>query len=335
MSLRIGVIGVGAMGSAHCRTIAGEVAGAELAAVADADAARAAALAEELGARAFEDPLELVRDGDVDAVVVASSDDTHRGFVLACLQASKPVLCEKPLAPTAEASLAVVEAEAALGRRLVQVAFMRRYDLGYRAVKEGLDSGAVGAPLLAHCAHRNAGVPPSYTSEMLFTSSASHEVDVMRWLLGRELVAARVLSPRSTRLAREGLRDPQLVVLEADDGVLIDVEVFANAQYGYDIRCEVVGETGILTLPAPVGPVSADYRARFAPAYRDQLRHWVGAVSAGGPPAGPSAWDGYAAAAVVDACVASLHSGGREEVRVAERPELYARPQERTVAAAT
>src|SRR5829696_8619684 len=123
MALRIGVIGVGAMGSAHCRTIAGNVAGAELAAVSDADSARAAAVADDLGARVHEEPHDLVRDPDVDAVVVASSDDTHREFVLGCLQVEKPVLCEKPLAPTAEASLAVVEAEAALGRRLVQVAF--------------------------------------------------------------------------------------------------------------------------------------------------------------------------------------------------------------------
>ena len=185
-----------------------------------------------------------------------------------------------------------------------------------------------------HCAHRNAGVPPSYTTEMLFTSSATHEVDVMRWLLGREIVAATVLSPRSSRLAREGLHDPQLVVLETDDGVLIDVEVFANAQYGYDIRCELVGETGTLSLP-PADRVHADYRTRFASAYRDQLQHWTRAVSAGVPPAGPTAWDGYAAAAVIEACVASLHSGRREEVRLADRPELYARPAGRPVAAAT
>jgi len=347
MSLRIGVIGVGAMGSSHCRTIARNVSAATLAAVSDADSARAGALAEELGgARVHEDPFELVRDPDVDAVVVASSDDTHMDFVLACLQAEKPVLCEKPLAPTAAASLAVVEAESALGRRLVQVAFMRRYDLGYLGVKERLDAGAIGLPLFVHCAHRNASVPDSYTTEMLFTSSATHEVDVTRWFLGREIVAATVMSPRSTRLGRDGLRDPQFVVLETDDGVLVDVEVFANAQYGYDIRCEVVGETGTLTLPPPADVVlrsegqdgrriNPDFRARFLPAYRDQLQAWSDAVAAGGPPPGASAWDGYAAAAVIDAGVASLHAGRRKEVALAARPELYAPADERTVAAAT
>ena len=347
MSLRIGVIGVGAMGSSHCRTIARNVSGATLAAVSDVDAARAGGLADELGgARVHSDPYELVRDPGVDAVVVASSDDTHMDFVLACLRAEKHVLCEKPLAPTAEASLAIVEGESALGRRLVQVAFMRRYDLGYLAVKERLDAGAIGLPVLVHCAHRNASVPDFYTSEMLFTSSATHEVDVTRWFLRREIVAATVMSPRRTRLGRDDLRDPQFVVLETDDGVLVDVELFVNAKYGYDIRCEVVGETGTLTLPPPVDVflraeghdgrrINPDFRARFLPAYRDQLQAWSDAVAGGGPPPGASAWDGYAAAAAIDACVASLHSVRREEVNLPARPELYARADERPVAAAT
>jgi myo-inositol 2-dehydrogenase/D-chiro-inositol 1-dehydrogenase len=336
MSLRIGMIGVGVMGTAHCDTIVHHVSGAELVAVSDADSARAARLAQELdGTRTHDDPYALIRDPEVDAVVIASSDETHLEFVLACLSAEKNVLCEKPLAPTAEASLAVVEAEAELGRRLVQIAFMRRFDAGYLAVKERLDAGSIGAPLLVHCAHRNKSVPASFTTEMLFTSSVTHEVDITRWFVDREIVSATVFTPRSTRLAQNGVRDPQLVMLESEDGVLVDVEVFVNAQYGYDIRCEVVGESGTLTLPPPVDVfvrheghdgrrINPDFRARFRPAYRDQFQTWTDAVRRRGGPAGPSAWDGYAAAAVVDACVESLHSGRRAEVRLAPRPELYA-----------
>jgi myo-inositol 2-dehydrogenase / D-chiro-inositol 1-dehydrogenase len=340
MSLRIGVIGVGVMGTAHCRTIVGNVSGAELVAVSDVDSARAAALAEELGgARVHDDPHDLVRDPDVDAVVIASSDETHLEFALTCLSAEKNVLCEKPLAPTAEASLAVVEAEAALGRRLVQIAFMRRFDAGYLAVKERLDAGSIGTPLLIHCAHRNRTVPPTFTTEMLFTSAATHEVDITRWFLGHEIVGATVFTPRSTRLAARGVRDPQVVLLQSEEGVLVDVEIFVNAQYGYDIRCEVVGESGTLTLPPPADVfvrheghdgrrINPDFRARFTPAYRDQFQSWTDAVRARGGPAGPSAWDGYAAAAVVDACVESLRSGRRAEVRLADRPELYGRADE-------
>src|SRR5918994_3969585 len=176
-------------------------------------------------------------------VVIASSDATNADFVLACLAQGKPVLCEKPLATTAEASLLVAEAEAASGRRLVQVGFMRRFDPAYTAMKRELDRGHLGDPLLVHCAHRNASVPSTYTSEMLVTSSLTHEIDVVRWLTGEEIASATVLAPRSSSRAN-GIRDPQLAILETEGGVLVDVEVFANAGYGYDIRCEVVGETG-------------------------------------------------------------------------------------------
>ena len=322
------------MGATHVHLLATEVRGAQVGAVADADHVRAAAVAAGAGgARVHEDPLALVADADVDAVIVASSDATHEAFVLACLEAGKPVLCEKPLATTAAAALRVVEAEAALGRRLVQLGFMRRFDPGYAAMKAALAEGAVGAPLLVHCIHRNASVPPGYTSDMLITSSGVHEIDVARWLLDDEIATAVVYGPRSPR-SPGGLRDPQLVVLETAGGVLVDVEVFATARYGYDIRCELVGEAGTVTLAPPRtveirrdgqdGAVVPDgFAPRFAEAYRRELQSWVKAAADGGA-MGPSAWDGYAANAVAEACLLSLAEGGAHAVEMAVRPALYA-----------
>ncbi len=314
MSLAVGVIGAGMMGAAHVRCLATSVEGAHVAAVSDVDRARAeAAAADGAGARVIDDPLALIEA--VDAVVVASFDTTHEAFVLACIEAGKPVLCEKPLATTAEACLRVIDAEVAAGRRLVSLGFMRRFDPAYGEIKDGLHNGGVGEVLLVHCAHRNAAAPPIYTSEMLITSSLVHEIDVTRWLLGEEIVAATMRAPRSTTRAPDGLRDPQLALLETASGVLIDVEVFVNAQYGYDIRCELVGETGTLRLGEQVAP---DFRARFATAYRRELECWVQGLEDG-----PSAWDGYAANAVADACLASLASGERAHVAMAARPALY------------
>ncbi len=318
MALRIGVVGLGVMGAGHLRTLVADVPRAHVVAACDVDVDRARTVAGG-GLRVHEDPVELIRADDVEAVLVASSDATHADLVLACLEAAKPVLCEKPLATTAAAGLAVAEAEAALGRRLVQVGFMRRFDPRYATVKRALDEGRVGRPLLVHCAHRNAAVPPTYTSEMLITSSGTHEFDVVRWLTGEEIVRATVLTPRATSRAADGMRDPQLLILETEDGVLVDVEVFVNAGYGYDIRCELVGETGTVELePA----VTRGFLERFADAYRHELTDWVDAVANAGP-RGPTAWDGYAASAVADACLESLRSGRRADVRLAERPALY------------
>ena len=318
MALRVGVVGLGVMGAGHLRTLVADVPLAQVAAVCDVDVDRARLVAGE-GVRVLVDPIALIRSEEVDAVLIASSDATHADLVLACIDAGKPVLCEKPLATTAAASLAVTEAEAVLGRRLVQVGFMRRFDPRYAAVKRELDDGVVGRPLLVHCAHRNAAVPPTYTSDMLITSSGTHEFDVVRWLTGEEIVTATVLTPRATSRAVNGMRDPQLLILRTEGGVVADVEVFVNAAYGYDIRCELVGETGTLTLEPAVAP---GFLERFADAYRHELIDWVDAVADGGP-RGPTAWDGYAASAVADACLESLASGQPVDVRLAERPALY------------
>jgi myo-inositol 2-dehydrogenase/D-chiro-inositol 1-dehydrogenase len=335
MGVRVGVIGAGLMGTTHVRLLTAAVPGAEVVAVSDALTANAErAAAEAGGASVRADALELIRDPQVEAVVVASPAETHEAFVLACLEANKPVLCEKPLAASAEASRRVVEAEAALGRRLVQVGFMRRYDPGYAELKARLDAGAIGAPLLVHCAHRNPTLPPRFDSEMIITDTVVHEMDAVRWLLGEEIARITVHTPRPTSRAPEGVRDPQLVLFESEAGVLADVEAFVHAQYGYDIRCEVVGETGTLALipPATVltradgregALVPQGFQERFAAAYVLELQAWLAGIAAGALP-GPSAWDGYAASAVSEAGLRSLRTGEPVDVELASRPGLYA-----------
>ena len=332
MSIGIGVIGTGIMGSDHARTLAGSIKGAALAAVSDTDAERASALAAATRAgRVHADGFALVADPDVDAVLIASPDPTHEDLVLACLSAGKPVLCEKPLSPSVEGCLRVVAAETALGRRLVQVGFMRRFDPGYRSVRQALLTGQVGAPLLLHCVHRNASAPASFDSGMLISNSAVHEIDIARWLLEDEIEAVTVFQlPARTS---SGLLDPQFLVLETRRGRLVDVEVFVNARYGYDVRAELVCEAGTLTL-APQAPVrlrssgqdssrvAEDWRAHFAAAYRNQLQAWVESIATG-VAVGASAWDGYAATATGAACLEALRSGTKATVRTQDRPVLY------------
>src|SRR5215208_5852750 len=136
------------MGSIHAENLHTRVANARLAAVSDVDAERAGKLAEQYGSAAiFTDGAKLIRDENVEAVVIASPDPTHAPLVLECLKTEKPVLCEKPLADSAEAALEVVEAEVELGRKLAQVGFMRRYDPQHVAAKEAIAADSVGAPV--------------------------------------------------------------------------------------------------------------------------------------------------------------------------------------------
>ena len=334
MTLGIGVVGTGQMGRYHIGRLAGTVPDARVAAVSDVFIDGARQVAEQVGARAYADGHELIADDQVEAVLIASPGPTHEEFTLACLAVDKPVLCEKPLAPTIDACLRVLEAEAAKPRRLIQVGFMRRYDDGFRALKAATDAGRVGRPLLLHCRHRNAAVPPGFTTDMMITDSVVHDIDVTRWLLGQEIVATTVFKARPSSLAPEGLQDPQMVMLETSDGVLVDVESFVTCQFGYDIRYELVGETGTVALGEHEGvqiraegrhhgPIPADYRERFGDAYQNELQEWVRGVLAG-EVTGPSAWDGYATTAVAEAAVASQTKGDRVAVELVDRPALYA-----------
>jgi myo-inositol 2-dehydrogenase/D-chiro-inositol 1-dehydrogenase len=277
--------------------------------------------------------LALIGDPAVEAILIASPDPTHEELVLACLAAGKPVLCEKPLAPDIEGCLRIVAAETAMGRRLVQVGFMRRFDPGYGAMQSALRAGQIGAPLLMHCVHRNASAPPSFDSSMLISNSAVHEIDIARWMLEDEFASVTVFGRTSP--VSGSLVDPQFLVLESHKGVIVDIEVFVNARYGYDVRAELVGEAGSVTL-APQPPVrirssgqdassfAEDWRAHFAAAYKAQLQAWADSLRTG-IPVGASAWDGYAATATAAACLAALQTGRRSEVPLQPRPQLYAR----------
>src|ERR687884_554818 len=144
------------------------------------------------------------------------------------IAASKQVFCEKPLASTREACERIVDAEVAAGRRLVMVGFMRRYDDGYRAMKDVVTSGDIGAPLMFHSAHRNPSVPSHYVSDMIINDTCVHDIDVARWLLDTEVVATRVIKPRRNSRASAHLTDPLLILFEAASGAVVDVEASIN-----------------------------------------------------------------------------------------------------------
>ena len=324
--LKVGVVGAGAMGAAHVRTLATAVPGAEVTRVFDMDTARAQAVAAEVGGEAAASPEALV--ADVDAFVIASPDFTHADLAIAGIEAGKHVLCEKPLAVTADDARRVVDAEVAAGRRFVQVGFNRRFDPGFVDLKGAIVDGSLGEVKLLHGIHRNATNTTSTDSSTLVTGSMIHEFDTFRWLMDDEIAAIRVESPIA-----EGFKDPQVATIWMAAGQMVTAEVYCNAAYGYDVRVEVVGDAGSATLE-PRTPVvrrvagrsgtaiGSDFVEHFIESYRRELSGWVDA-SLRGEVVGASAWDGYAANLVAAAGVDALGSGQRTPVDVPARPDLY------------
>jgi myo-inositol 2-dehydrogenase / D-chiro-inositol 1-dehydrogenase len=330
--LRIAVLGVGMMGADHVARITSRISGARVAVVNDYLPEKAAEVAAAVpGARVANDPFDAIAADDVDAVLLATPGPVHEKQLLACLEHRKPVLCEKPLTTEVETSLEVVRREAELEKPLIQLGFMRRFDPEYQQLKALIDGGELGRPLVMHCVHRNPAVPPSFNSAMIVKDSLVHEVDVTRFLFGEEIASVQIIRPAANPAAPAGLQDPQIAIFQTASGRHIDVELFVTTGVAYEVRTEVVGELGSATIGLDVGLVrksspgvwggrlTPGFRERFGTAYDIEVQRWVDAVRSGVNVDGPTAWDGYAAAAVCAAGVRALESGERVTVELAER----------------
>lgn len=333
MELRIGVVGAGAIGRAHIERVNHKLRGGKVVAVADVNEAFGKKIADRYGCKFFADGEAMIRAEGVDAVMVTTVDAYHAKYVRAAIKAGKCVFCEKPLAPEASACREIVEAEIAGGKRLVQVGFMRRYDPGYRQLKKYIEDRTYGEPLMLHCAHRNYDVPDDYDTPMAVENSMIHEIDVLRWLLGEDYATAEVVFPKKTKYAGENLQDPQIMILTTKSGVRIDVEAFVNCHYGYDIKCEVCCEDGILNLPEPanamvrtnaarVTPICRDWSERFVEAYDREIQEWIDASKAGRVD-GPNAWDGYAGQVTAAAASRARDTRSVVKVELEECPAFY------------
>jgi myo-inositol 2-dehydrogenase / D-chiro-inositol 1-dehydrogenase len=338
--ISIGVIGAGGMGSRHVMNLHRSVKGARVVAIYDLDQVRARQVAADCGtARAFSDPLQLIQDADVDAVVIASPDPTHAEFVYACLRQHKPVLCEKPLATTAAEAFKIIEAEQAMGRRLVSVGFMRRFDPQHVAVRQAVRAGQVGRPILFKGVHRNPMILPYLPGGGVVTNSAIHDIDATRWLLEQEITEVYVRGVRTHSSFVEETQDMLLLQMTLSGDCLATAEVSVAVEYGYEVSAEIVGERGSVQTAQPADvlvrsqgaclvTVPKDHLTRFAHAYIPELTEWVHSLQSGQAFSGANAWDGSMSLLVTDACLQSLQSGMPVPVSTPERPPLY---QEREV----
>ena len=323
--LLVGLVGVGRIGKGHARTLAAmpEV---TLAAIADVNGEAARATAEETGAaRWTTDPSEVIADLAVEAVVIASSTDTHAPLIVAAAGSGKHVFCEKPVAldlETTDAALAAV-AEAGVS---FQIGFQRRFDPAYAQAKELIASGALGTVEMLRDAMRDPAPPPRgyvETSGGLYRDMTIHNFDCVRWLMDAEpdqlfAMGAPLVDPT---LAEIGDIDTSVVTMRFPGGALAVIDNSRRSGFGYDVRTEVFGSKGALLIgyreATPVLHLSAEgvrtdhvhfFLERFAGAYAEELRAFVAAIREGRHP-DPGAADARAALALAYAAEASRAEG--------------------------
>jgi myo-inositol 2-dehydrogenase/D-chiro-inositol 1-dehydrogenase len=315
--------GAGRIGAIHAENIARHP-DARLHAIVDVDPAAAERLASRHGA-VVATQAEVLADPAVDAVVIASSTDTHAELVEAASRAGKAVFCEKPLdldRRRAEACLAVV----AECRVPLMVGFNRRFDPHFVRLKSALRNGRIGRLELLSITSRDPSPPPlAYVrvSGGLFRDMMIHDFDMARWLLGEEPVqiyaAASVLVDPA--IGEAGDVDTAVVTLRTGSGTLCQISNSRRAVYGYDQRVEILGSKGALkaenVAESTVVFAGADgivsdkplpfFLERYAEAYRRELDHFVAALTRGTPPL-PGGDDGVKALALAEAALQSLEA---------------------------
>ncbi len=291
----IGVIGLGRMGQVYATYSAGQLADANLVAVADMREEIVNSFADRVGnAKSYTDYHDLLADPNVQAVIVTTPTSTHRDVVIEAAAAGKAIFCEKPtaltLAATDEMIAAVEKAHV-----MFQVGFMRRFDAGYAAAKHHIEAGEIGDPVVI----RSIGRDPFRTSLEYANPAVSgglildmgiHDFDLLRWLMGDEVqrVYTEVASLVYPELETVGDVDNAMMSLRFERGGLGNVEVSRTANYGYDIQTNVIGTKGalqigylqetpvlILTPEGARHDVVPHFPQRFGAAYTAQIAHFV------------------------------------------------------------
>ncbi len=300
--VRIGVIGTGTLGMHHCRTLALLTPEAELALVADHrdDAVQAAAaLSAETNVAA--DYRAILNDESIQAVVITTPNDTHAQLIMEAAIAGKHIYCEKPLALSmdeADAALAAVAKNAVK----LQIGFQRRFDPAYREARSALLAGDLGSIELIVGTTRDPAPPPaSYLerSGSFFVDTAIHDYDALRYLTGLEVTD--VFATAATLILEETneqpMRDTAVTSLRMENGALATITNSRRSNYGYDVRIEVAGSKGKVSLGEERGTavrtyteagVSHDfvgsYWELFETAYVAEVRHFVQCVADGRTP---------------------------------------------------
>jgi myo-inositol 2-dehydrogenase/D-chiro-inositol 1-dehydrogenase len=298
-TIRVGVLGCGRIGRMHAELLAGRVPGASLATVFDVVPGAAAEVAARHGvplARSVEEVIE----GDVDAVAICTTTDTHAGLIMHAASAGKPTFCEKPISldlATVDAAIGAVDAAGTL----LQIGFNRRFDAANRAVQQAAAGGELGDVWMVRITSRDNPCPPISFLEHsggLFLDMTIHDFDMARFVAGSEVVevyaAGAVLGDAA--IAEIGDIDTAALTLRHASGCLTMIDNSRHARYGYDQRVEAFGSRGMATSENPVlhsalvrqatgfrgPPMFESFHDRYAASFAGEWTAFVDAVVTGG-----------------------------------------------------
>ena len=330
--MRIGLAGTGRIGAFHAKTLQG-LSFVDEVVLTDANAEVGATVAADLGTRFVPDLGDLL--AQVDALVITTATPGHAPTLRAGIAAGIPTFCEKPVAGTLEESieLAALEQETEVP---IHIGFQRRFDAGYRRLREAVRGGELGFVHTVRAATHDQSPPhASYipTSGGLFRDCSIHDFDVLRFVTGQEVASVYAVGAnKGARFFTEGGDvDTAAAVLTMDDDTLVSITATRYNGGGHDVRMEVHGDKGAMSaglddsyafrsaepgVTFPPGPQHWSFMERFLPAYVAELTAFAD-VARGAVPSPCTVADALTAFRVAEACSIS-----REQGRVVRLEEI-------------
>lgn len=320
--MRLGLIGLGRIGTFHAETLSG-LPDVDSLVVCDAVPELAKKTAERFGAQALDTPAAVFGAG-IDGVVIAAATDAHPDLLIAAVDAGLPAFCEKPLASTATAARRVRDHVVGAGAT-VQIGYPRRFDPAFVAAREAVVAGELGWLHSVRSTTLDPAPPPREyvaTSGGIFRDCSVHDFDAVRWVTGQEVgeVYATGSNQGADFFSEYGDVDTAAAVLTLSDGTMALV---SNSRYnarGYDVRLELHGSADSIAvgwedrLPVrsvepgatfPAGPPHAFFMDRFRAAFRAELAAFA-AVAAGQRPSPCTVDDALEASWIAEACALSV-----------------------------
>ena len=325
MGIKIGLIGAGRMGQVYGQILSYNVIEADLVAIADLNYELAQSVAKQFGIRnSYCDYQDLLNDNQIEAVVIATSTNTHVNVIKDAARAGKKIFCEKPLALTIQDCKTAIQ-EVDQSKSFLMVGFMRRFDPSYVKAKKMIDDGVIGTPVMYKGVGRDPNRPglefaKRSISGGLIMDMGIHDFDLARWLMGSEV--DRVYTEGGCLVFPElnevGDIDNAVINMKFKNGAIGNIDVSRNAIYGYDIRTEVLGSKGALiinhekksdTVVYIINGVIHDtipfFMERFPEAYAAEIREFTQTIVDGRKPM-VSGEDALAATAIGMAATLSL-----------------------------
>ena len=290
----VGVVGLGRIGQLHAEIFNSKIPNAKLVAVSDVVENLVKSASEKFNVKGYLSYEEMLRDAEVDAVVICTPTFLHKDMIMLAAEYHKHILCEKPLTVT------VKEAEEVLSKIsnsnvILQVGYMRRFDYAYQEAKKKINAGDIGRPVAFIGIARDPAPPPGWAADPklsggIFLDMLSHDFDMARWLMNSEIKRVYVEGGAFIyeEIKEKGDLDVVTINFRFENGAVGFIHGSRKSAFGYDLRTEVLGTEGTVYIGYRQDPMFAIgvkqgliysgikwFFKRFYDAYVEEDKHFI------------------------------------------------------------